>query len=86
LRNLKHIYLRRRDYARAVLVVDRLLLVHPDALWELKDRGLLQYRLGAVEAAKVDLLAYLEREPDAEDAQLLRYYVKLCDYLVASRN
>jgi regulator of sirC expression with transglutaminase-like and TPR domain len=78
LRNLKGAYLRRRDYARAVAVVDRLLLLHPDALWELKDRGLLYYRLGAFTPALADLRAYRRKEPEAEDKGLIEYHIELC--------
>lgn len=86
LRNLKAIYLRRRDYGRAATVVDRLLLVQPAAFWELKDRGLLHYRLGAFRAAGDDLRAYLERDPDAEDAPTIQYYVNLCRQLLSMLN
>ena len=78
LRNLKGAYLRQRDYVRAVAVVDRLLLLHPDALWELKDRGLLYYRLGAFTPALADLRAYLRKEPEAEDKGLIEYHIELC--------
>ena len=86
LNNLKGIYLRRHDFARSLSVVDRLLLVEPDAIWELKDRGLLHYRLGAFDAARTDLLDYLERDPDTEDAARLQYYVRLCDNLLQMSN
>jgi len=81
LNNLKLIYLKRRDFARAVAVVERLLLVQPEALWELKDRGMLYYRLGAFASARADLERFLEQDPDAEDAPILRYYIHLCDRL-----
>lgn len=39
LRNLKNLYVRRRDLPRAFAAVDRLLLATPDALEERRDRG-----------------------------------------------
>jgi regulator of sirC expression with transglutaminase-like and TPR domain len=86
LNNLKAIYMQRRDYARAVVVVERLLLVQPDALWELKDRGMLYYRLGAFAPAVADLRRFLKQDPDAEDAPLLQYYVRLCQKLLLMMN
>ena len=84
--NLKAIYLRAHDYARAVIIVDRLVLVQPAAIWELKDRGILYYRLGGFVAALRDLQRYLKHDPDAEDAALIAYYVQQCQYLLQSRN
>ena len=86
LNNLKAIYLQRRDYNRAVVVVDRLLLVHPDAVWELKERGLLYYRLGAFLPALSDLRSFLRHDPDAEDVPLVRYYADLCHRLLMIAN
>ncbi len=84
--NLKAIYLQRRDFPRAVSVVERVLLVQPAALWELKDRGLLYYRLGDFRAARRDLKRFLERDPDAEDAPMIRYHIDLCDRLALRLN
>ncbi len=84
--NLKAIYLQRRDFRRAVSVVERLLLVQPAALWELKDRGLLYYRLGDFGAARRDLQGFLDQDPDAEDAPIIRYHIDLCDRLTVLAN
>ena len=86
LNNLKAIYLERRDYNRAVVVVDRLLLVHPDAVWELKERGMLYYRLGAFLPALSDLRGFLRQDPDAEEVPLVRYYADLCHRLLMIAN
>jgi len=86
LTNLKAIYLKRRDYRRAASVVERLLLVQPEALWEFKDRGILYYRLGAFQPARADLEHFLAEDPDAEDAPLIRYYIDLCSRLLTLAN
>jgi regulator of sirC expression with transglutaminase-like and TPR domain len=72
LQNLKQIYVEQGDDVRAYWVVDRLVLVAPDAVEELRDRGLISARLGLRQAAARDLVAYLERTPDAPDASEIR--------------
>jgi regulator of sirC expression with transglutaminase-like and TPR domain len=72
LRNLKQIYAEQGDDVRTYWVVDRLVLLAPDAVEELRDRGLLSARLGLRPAAVRDLDAYLERAPGAADASEIR--------------
>ncbi len=68
LHNLKRIYVEQGDDVRAFWVIDRLLLLKPDDIDEVRDRGLVEARLGLKPAAARDLAAYLEREPGAADA------------------
>jgi regulator of sirC expression with transglutaminase-like and TPR domain len=68
LTNLKAIYLNQRDLHRAVAIVERLLLLMPEALLELRDRGILYYHLNRLSEARQDLEAYLRQTPEAEDA------------------
>lgn len=68
LHNLKRIYVEQGDDVRAFWVIDRLLLLAPDAIDEVRDRGLVEARLGLKPAAARDLEAYLAREPSAADA------------------
>lgn len=72
LHNLKRIYVEQGDDVRAFWVIDRLLLLAPDAIDEVRDRGLVEARLGLKPAAARDLAAYLEREPGAADAGEVR--------------
>lgn len=72
LRNLKHLYLRRKDSARAFSAADRILLVEPEAWEDLRDRGLLCAALGGTEAARRDLTRYLENAPQASDTRAIR--------------
>lgn len=72
LRNLKGIY-RDKDAAPQLLaVLNRSLAVSPDSLEDLRDRGLLFRRLEAFRAALQDLRDYLQRQPDAADADEMR--------------
>jgi len=68
LHNLKRNYVEQGDDVRAFWVIDRLLLLAPDAIEEVRDRGLVEARLGLKPAAARDLEAYLAREPAAADA------------------
>jgi regulator of sirC expression with transglutaminase-like and TPR domain len=72
LMNLRGIYTMRGDYARLLVVFDRLLDLWPNSVEELRDRGFLFARLGAPDAALADLARYLERSPNAADAADVR--------------
>jgi regulator of sirC expression with transglutaminase-like and TPR domain len=72
LHNLKRIYVEQNDDVRAFWIIDRLLILAPDALDEIRDRGLVSARLGLKPAAARDLARYLEGHPTAPDAGELR--------------
>ena len=65
LRNLKAIYTKAGDYARALTTVELLLRVDPEALEELKDRGLLHAALDCYALAASELEEYLGRAGNA---------------------
>jgi regulator of sirC expression with transglutaminase-like and TPR domain len=72
LRNLKAIYRETDQPERLLEVLNRMLLVTPDAATELRDRGYLYQRLECYRAAFKDLTDYSEREPDAHDLHEVR--------------
>jgi regulator of sirC expression with transglutaminase-like and TPR domain len=76
LMNLRGIYTMRGDYARLLVVFDRLLDLWPNSVEELRDRGFLFARLGAPDAALADLALYLERAPHAPDAAEVRSWLE----------
>jgi regulator of sirC expression with transglutaminase-like and TPR domain len=76
LTNLKMIYLSRRNFSSSVAAVERILLLFPDAVMELRDRGLLYYELERWQEAYEDLTTYLTRLPDAEDAEVIRQVLR----------
>jgi regulator of sirC expression with transglutaminase-like and TPR domain len=86
LSNLKQIYMAGEQFRDALHTVDMLLAVQPDAIWELKERGLLYYRTGTFILALADLRRYLKLAPDGEENHLLKYYIELLRRLVASSN
>jgi regulator of sirC expression with transglutaminase-like and TPR domain len=73
--NLKAIYVHQGDHRRALGVVERLLLLRPDVLTEVRDRGLLQAQLGSLEAALDDLQLYLQLSPEAPDAAPITQHI-----------
>jgi regulator of sirC expression with transglutaminase-like and TPR domain len=70
--NLHAVYQARGDWTRALAAADRILLLMPDALEALRDRGMLHARLGNAPAALRDWEAYLRRAPEARDAGTVR--------------
>ena len=72
LRNLKGVYRDKEQPERMLQVLNRILVLSPNASAELRDRGFVYQRLEAFRAAHRDLTAYLEREPDAPDAEDVR--------------
>ena len=86
LNNLKGVYATLGDWARALAASERILLLVPDALEELRDRGMLHARLGQAPAAVRDWEAYLQRAPEARDAAVVRDRLRALRQALASRN
>ena len=68
LRNLKSIYLERRDPARALAAADRIIALEPRAADEYRDRAALYLELECHRAALSDFRNYLMLKPEADDA------------------
>ncbi len=67
LRNLKEIHRSAEDWARLLSVMDRLVVLLPQAWEERRDRGLTRAELGLDESAASDLAAYLANAHGADD-------------------
>jgi regulator of sirC expression with transglutaminase-like and TPR domain len=72
LRNLKAIYRDNHQPERLLAVLNRMVIVAPDATAELRDRGIVYHRLECYRAALKDLSDYIEREPNAADVDEVR--------------
>jgi regulator of sirC expression with transglutaminase-like and TPR domain len=72
LSNLKGIYLNAHDDVKALAAIERIILIRPGALDELRDRGMLLARTGRVDEAILDLERYLINAPSAADAQRVK--------------
>ena len=75
LRNLKEIFSSQADWTRLVLVLDRLIVLNPDALFEIRDRGLAYIELGQKERALQDLMRYVDEVPNAADTLEVKHRV-----------
>jgi regulator of sirC expression with transglutaminase-like and TPR domain len=67
LRNLKAIYLERRDHVHALSVMEWIVAVAPADASQVRDRGLLYLELECFRAALEDLQCYLTLAPGASD-------------------
>jgi regulator of sirC expression with transglutaminase-like and TPR domain len=67
LRNLKEIHKTQQDWLRLIAVQDRLIVLHPDAWDEYRDRGLAFAEQGEAGRAVPDLETYLAHAEDALD-------------------
>ena len=72
LTNLKAIYLNRGELEKVLTAIERILILFPDAAFELRDRGILYFRTNRWVEARQDLEAYLEAVPMADDLDTIR--------------
>ncbi|MET0594741.1 MAG: tetratricopeptide repeat protein [Polyangiaceae bacterium] len=72
LTNLKAVYLARGEDSRALLALDRLVSLTPDAPFALRERGMLAARLGSIEVARTELNRFLELSPEGNEALAVR--------------
>jgi regulator of sirC expression with transglutaminase-like and TPR domain len=86
LRNLKGAYLRADQDEAALAAVERLLLIHPEDLDEVRDRGLLLFRLQRFGPAFEALSLYLASRPDASDRDTVTQHLAALRHLLASLN
>ncbi|SAL47602.1 transglutaminase [Caballeronia sordidicola] len=71
LRNLKSIYLQTERWQRLLAVQQRLVILMPGSIEEVRDRGFAYARLDYLRPAMEDLRRYLDDRPDAEDATVV---------------
>lgn len=86
LHNLKGAYLRAGDDAMALAAVERLLVMAPDDLEEIRDRGLLLFRMHKYGRALDALSAYLDAAVGAADREAIEGHVRTLRQLLASLN
>lgn len=86
LRNLKGAWLRRGDDAQTLRAVEHLLVLEPGNTGEIRDRGLLQFRLGRWREALESLRTYLDRTPEADDRATIEKHLLALRQLIAQLN
>jgi len=86
LMNLKGAYLRADDDAGALAAVDRLLVLRPGDIEEVRDRGLLLYRMRRYGPALQAIEHYLGARPEAPDRESLEVHLRHLRRLLSSLN
>lgn len=76
LNNLKAIFMQTQNLDRAWQVVDKLLILDPRSYENVRDMGLVSFRLKAYRKASIYLEQYLLSHADAEDAQQIRILLR----------
>lgn len=72
LNNLRSIYLEQQQFRKALAIVEMVLTLTPASGEDLKQRGVLHYRLHNFRQSRLDLESYLFLNPRAPDAQEVR--------------
>ena len=72
LQNLKGVYFNTGELNKAFGVIERLVLLNPDSMEEIRDRGLVNFARKKYVLARPDLEAYLQALPDAQDQEQVR--------------
>ena len=86
LNNLKQVYVRREEPGKAGRVVEQMLVVAPDNMEDVRDRGLLFLQDRAYSRAIHWLTRYLDQTPDAEDAAQVQRAIQQATILRAQLN
>lgn len=86
LANLKMIYLVQKDFGRALNVIDKILLIFPEAAGEIRDRGSVSFRLQRFSAAIRDWNRYLAMKPQASDVQEVKQNLTVAATQIGLRN
>jgi regulator of sirC expression with transglutaminase-like and TPR domain len=84
--NLKGIYQQQRNFHMALKLQQLLLCIAPDRPEEIRDRGLIHYRLALIAEAAADLDRYLRLQPQAPDAPQIRARLEELQRLVPQMN
>ena len=86
LRNLETIYARREDWAKALAVIDRLLVVDSGVPAHLRDRGTVLVKLGDLHHGAAEWERYLTQYPQARDAAAFKEELRRVRQTLAERN
>jgi regulator of sirC expression with transglutaminase-like and TPR domain len=84
--NLKAIYYQREDYYKALAMVDRILMLNPGAISEIRDRGFLYMQMSLFSKALSDLDYYLAHTSSPEDEDSVQRHIKMLRNIVMVGN
>lgn len=86
LNNLKTVYLSTRDFRKALIIADLMLVIRPHSADDVKQRALLRYSMELHNLAAEDLEEYLRISPAASDAGEVREMSLSIRRMLASMN
>lgn len=86
LNNLKTVYLSTRNFRKALVISDLILVIYPRSAEDVKQRALLRYSMGLHRLAAEDLDQYLKLSPNASDAEEIRQMALSIRRLLALMN
>jgi regulator of sirC expression with transglutaminase-like and TPR domain len=86
LNNLKGIYMNENNNAKALEVIERILLINPDLPQEIRDRGMLHLSSGNNSLALKDLRHYIKSIPFAPDKEEIQRYIQTIMGRIAALN
>jgi regulator of sirC expression with transglutaminase-like and TPR domain len=84
--NLKGIYYQKDEYAKALSIVDRILMLNPGIPSEIRDRGLLFMQTSLFAKALADLEYYLATATSPEDSTNIQGHIKTLRTIVSAAN
>jgi regulator of sirC expression with transglutaminase-like and TPR domain len=84
--NLKAIYYQREEYYKALAMVDRILILNPGTITEIRDRGLLYMQTSLFSKALSDLEYYLAHSAAPEDGPYIEGHIKTLRGIVGGSN
>lgn len=86
LRNLRTVYCRQVDWARALAVVDRLRIAEPASPTHLRDRGTVLVKLDRLWEGAAEWEDYLSQYPGVQDAEGFRQELRRVRQTLGARN
>ncbi|MBI2205013.1 MAG: transglutaminase family protein [Candidatus Rokubacteria bacterium] len=86
LANLKSVYIKRENWAKALQVIDWLLAIDDGSATQTRDRGTVLMKLGQFQAGAAAWERYLTRHPNAKDSEKLRGQLRRIRQALASLN
>jgi regulator of sirC expression with transglutaminase-like and TPR domain len=84
--NLKGIYYQKEQYNKALSIVERILILNPGLLSEIRDRGLLYMQTSLFAKALADLEFYLAHATAPDDSSYIQGHIKTLRSIVGSTN
>ena len=80
------VYLKKKDFSRALNVIEKIILLSPQQPREIRDRGLVHFQLNNFSAAIQDWKKYLQLDPKAPDVEQIRNKLRQVALQVARKN